>query len=162
MMKKLNKVRIIILIFLLIVAGVLLYSSLDFVPPASMTFGSMHMIKRRVLRYANLYNKLPGNLKELPEIEGYRNSIRDGWGREIIYIVNKNNSITLTSYGKDGFKGGDGNDIDMIGIFQAKDKDNNWQRELCDWAKDPSSDYIKLVNDKRKKLFPKESREGRN
>ena len=101
-----------------------------------MTDGSMHMMKRRILRYAHLHNELPREIKDLPVMEGYSNSTQDGWGREIPFVI-KDNTVTLTSYGKDGQPGGNGDDEDMIGIFSLKDKNNAWEKELAEWIKDP-------------------------
>ena len=135
--KKSSKVKIIILVSLLISAGVVLYNTIDVIPPKSLTYGSMHMIKRRILRYAHLHNQLPKNLKELPKIEGYDNRTTDAWGREILYIVNKDNTVTLISYGKDGIQGGVGDSADMIAIFATKNNNIQWEDELCNWVKDP-------------------------
>ena len=97
----------------------------------------MHMSKRRILRYAHQNNRLPDNLDILPEIPGYSNRIKDGWGNKLIYNINSDNTVTLISYGRDGIKRGDGDNKDMAGIFPIKKKNGEWEDDLCNWIKDP-------------------------
>ena len=111
------------------------------IPPDSLTYNSMHMIKRRILRYAHTHHELPKTLDELPVIPGYSDRLTDGWEERILYRTNDDSSITLTSYGKDGRPGGEGLDADMVGIFMLKTPDGRWQEELCDWVTDPFSKF---------------------
>ena len=107
------------------------------VPRRATTYGTMHVTKRRILRYAHMHDRLPKALDELPIIEKFGNDLEDGWGRRILYQFVQNNTVTLISYGKDGVPGGEGNDEDQVAVFIAKDADGRWQEELCDWIIDP-------------------------
>ena len=79
------------------------------------------------------HNSLPPNFTVLPPLEGFINSTKDVWGNEIIYQV-QGTTIKLISYGKDQKPGGVGENLDVIGIFEAKngfggwagEGDNNW------------------------------------
>src|SRR4051794_39780777 len=86
----------------------------DVVPPRSLTFGHMHMMKRRFLRYAAGNDSLPKGLKELPHIQGYANEVTDGWGQPILWKID-GDEVTLTSFGRDGKPGGTGEDADIVG-----------------------------------------------
>ena len=106
-------------------------------PPHSMTHLSMHMCKRRVLRYAQKHGKLPSALSETGEIEGFHASIKDGWGVVLDYSVDKNDIVTFRSLGKDNAPGGVGDNVDMIGIFPARKSDGSWSDEFVEWTQDP-------------------------
>ncbi len=127
-------------VFIICFAGFVLFMclSLDIAPPDAVTYTNMHMAKRRILRYATDHNQLPTSFDQLPHIEGFSNSVNDGWGRQIIMRV-KDDEITLTSYGRDGKEGGTGEDTDIIGIFRAKQDNSAWSDEFCDWLVYPSS-----------------------
>ena len=114
--------------------------------PKSVTSASMYMIKRRILKYVNIYNALPKELSDLPFIGGFSNRIKDGWGREIIFEIDYDDLaygdlVSLISYGKDGIEGGDRDDADIVGIFPVKNEDGQWlQGLMCKWIKSPITD----------------------
>jgi len=107
------------------------------VPPRSMTHASMHMCKRRVLRYAREHGRLPSALNETEPIEGFHSSIKDGWGVVLSYTVGTNDVVTFTSLGKDHAPGGTGDNADMIGRFNAREPDGTWSDEFANWIQDP-------------------------
>ncbi|MFH1022152.1 MAG: type II secretion system protein GspG [Planctomycetota bacterium] len=123
------------------IGGALLF--VDVIPPPSQTAVAMHMCKRRVMRHAKENDKLPNRLHDLKEIEGYDNSIEDAWGHELLYGIDTNGLVTLTSYGKDGKPGGTDKNSDMIGIFRTKREDGRWADEFDEWLKDPFKEYGK-------------------
>lgn len=96
----------------------------------------MHVMKRRVIRFAKAHGHLPATVDELPEIQGYGNSVRDGWWRKITMSVD-GNRVTFTSLGRDNKPGGAGEDADMIAVFDARREDGSWQDELAEWVRDP-------------------------
>jgi hypothetical protein len=96
----------------------------------------MHVMKRRILRYAAVHDALPTSLDQLPRIEGFANEVTDGWGRPILWRV-EGDEVTLVSYGRDGVPGGTGEDTDMVGVFRAKTADGRWADEFCEWRDDP-------------------------
>ena len=112
-------------------------------PPENYTSTTMYPLKRRILNYAKIYNRLPTTLSELPPLEGYTNQTTDVWGNEILLVIHKT-SVTLVSYGKDQKPGGRGDDRDVIGIFEAKTPDGNWADGTTDesakWTLEPLSD----------------------
>ena len=109
----------------------------DTVPPHSITHASMHMCKRRILRYAQEHGALPSSLSDTTPIEGYHSSIKDGWGAVLYYSVSTNDFVTLRSLGKDQAPGGSGDDIDMTGSFSARAPDGSWSDEFVEWTQDP-------------------------
>ena len=120
---------------LLLVGFSLLF--VDTVPPRSKTAGAMHMAKRRILRYASAHNALPNSLAQTAEIPGYDNSLKDGWGRALLYRVATNGDVILTSLGKDNKVGGANDDADMTGIFSSRKPDGSWSDEAVEWKQDP-------------------------
>lgn len=112
------------------VIGVLLVFSflfVDTIPPAAMTNKCMDQITAWIMDYARAHDRLPRTLHELPEVEGEPARAKDGWGREIIYVLNNDGTVALTSYGKDGAKGGTNSNADMTGVFSPKNKDGEWE-----------------------------------
>jgi hypothetical protein len=130
-----------------LVAALLLFGVamlfVDTIPPRSMTHLSMHMCKRRVLRYAQEHGVMPSSLSDTKPIEGYHSSIKDGWGVVLTYRVEANDVVTFKSLGKDRTVGGAGDDIDMIGIFPAKTSDGSWSDEFVEWTQDPFDEIRK-------------------
>jgi hypothetical protein len=61
----------------------------------------------------------------LPTRQGYANQITDGWGRTLIYSVNEHGIISLTSLGRDGKTGGQGDDVDMTQRYRTRNKDGS-------------------------------------
>lgn len=61
---------------------------------------------------------------------GFDNAREDGWGRNIIYQLNSDQSITLKSFGKDGIEGGESENQDIIRTIYFKDKDGNWFNDV--------------------------------
>lgn len=109
-------------------------ADLGSLPPENYTSTTMYPLKTRILLYAKTHNSPPPNLTVLPPLEGFINSTKDVWGNEIIYQV-QGTTIKLISYGKDQKPGGVGENLDVIGIFEAKngfggwagESDNNWK-----------------------------------
>jgi Type II secretion system (T2SS), protein G len=121
---------------LLAVLVVVFVVLVDTVPARSMTHVNMHMMKRRILRYAAANGSLPPSSDQLPRVEGYANEVVDGWGRPILWQV-ESDEVTLTSYGRDGVPGGTGEHADMVGVFRTKTSEGRWANELCEWRHDP-------------------------
>ena len=97
----------------------------------------MWVTKRRIIQYIRVHGHLPESLSQLPEMKGYDNSVKDAWGKALIYKVLPSGDISLTSLGRDGQIGGSGEDTDMTGIFSPLNADGHPQDELADWKVDP-------------------------
>ncbi len=124
----------------LLVASTLFASAccLDTVPPRSLTHARMTVLKRRILRFAAAQNRLPAALADLPELQGFDNSLTDAWGLPIRLNV-ANDVVALVSLGRDGSLGGTGDDADQVGSFPARQPDGRWAPELVQWNHDPFS-----------------------
>lgn len=64
----------------------------------------------------------PPDLSVLPTRKGYGNRTTDGWGRPLLYSVDENGVITLSSLGRDGKSGGSGADADVVRRYRTRDK----------------------------------------
>ena len=113
----------------------------DTIPPRSMTHTSMHMCKRRILRYAHKHGKLPSALGDTDVIEGFHESLKDGWGVELEYSAVANDVVTFRSLGKDRNPGGVGDSVDMTGVFSARRLDGSWSDETVEWKQDPYEQF---------------------
>jgi hypothetical protein len=89
-----------------VAAGFLL---VDKIPPQAITHMNMHMMKRRILRYAAAHDAVPQTVEELPHIEGFADDVADGWGRPIFWRID-GDEVSLISYGRDNKPGGSGED----------------------------------------------------
>jgi hypothetical protein len=128
--------RFAVAIVVLVIAIIVAIGIGEITPPRSVTDGRMHMMKRRIIRFAIAHGFLSTSVDQLPRIEGFDNGAVDGWGRPITLRV-EGATVTLTSYGSDGIPGGAGDDRDMIGIFLAKTATGQWADEFCEWELDP-------------------------
>ena len=102
----------------------------------TMTRTRMWVVKRRILAYAHQNNRLPASLAEIPVMPGYDNSIEDGWGRALHYEVSGNGTVTLSSLGRDGLPGGEGDDADIVVKFATKTTDGRWSDPLVEWSRE--------------------------
>jgi Type II secretion system (T2SS), protein G len=109
------------------------------IPPRALTGSNMWVLKRRILQFAHSHGELPHALTGLPEMQGYYNSTRDAWGREIVFEVSPSGIVSLRSLGRDGVVGGSDEDADMIGSFPARDSQGRWSNEMIQWSHDPFS-----------------------
>ena len=66
-------------------------------------------------------NRWPANLEEVIKFAHLgTNYLVDGWGRALVYVpadYRSGKQGTVTSYGRDGVPGGDGDDADVDGVF---------------------------------------------
>ncbi len=138
--------KIVLVLILVFFGSIIMLKASNVSSPKSVTSASMYMIKRRILKYVNIYDTFPGELSNLPVIGGFSNRIKDGWGREIIFEIDYDDLaygdlVSLISYGKDGIEGGDGDDADIVGIFPVKNKNGQWlQGLMCKWVESPLAD----------------------
>jgi hypothetical protein len=124
---------------LIVIAGFVGYIFIftDVVDPNSQTALAMNNCKQRIQKYAIEHNALPASLSDTNEIKGTFNSNKDVWGNDIIYSVDANGLVTLTSLGKDNKPGGEGKNKDMTGTYQSRGLGGGWARPEADWIKRP-------------------------
>lgn len=83
------------------------------ITPEEMTNTAIGETFYRVHLFGKKYHKVPHSFDELPIREGYANRITDGWGRRLILNIKDDKLMTITSYGKDGKPGGEGENSDI-------------------------------------------------
>ena len=122
---------------LIILAAVVLASCIvERIPPGALTETRMHVLKRRVLQYAQAHGQLPASLAVLPPMKGYDSSVQDGWKRDIIFEVSASGVVLFCSLGRDAAVGGSGDDADIIRSFPAHDRQGKWSDETVAWTED--------------------------
>jgi len=115
--------KLITVAFLIIMAlglGLILAIFSAKIPPEDLTRSHMISISVRIREYLKTHKKLPDDLSQLPKREGYGNSTKDGWGNEIKYHIVNDETVKLTSFGKDGKPGGKGRSSDITGSFYPR------------------------------------------
>jgi hypothetical protein len=85
----------------------------DVIPPKAETVSAMTETFVRIGLYAKQDLSIPPSLAVLPKRKGYANQTTDAWGRELTFGVTPDGIISLTSLGKDGKTGGQGDDADI-------------------------------------------------
>jgi hypothetical protein len=88
-----------------------------------MTWTAMGETFARIDIYAQSNRSLPTSLEMLPKREHYMNRTTDGWGRSLLYSVSQDGIISLTSLGKDGVLGGQGEDADITEAYYTRRTD---------------------------------------
>jgi len=101
-------------------------ASCDRITPVEMTDTAIGETFYRIHIYAQENGKIPTSLDSLPKREGYINRTTDGWDRPLEYRVRPDGIITLTSYGRDGVPGGDGDDADISVSYRTKRADGSF------------------------------------
>jgi hypothetical protein len=114
-----------ILLLSLIMIGCKHFGIVNVIPPVDMTQSAITETFVRIDIYARQTKKIPPSLDVLPKREGYANSITDGWNRPLLYRINEDGVITLTSLGKDGKVGGTGDDADISKSYYTEHKDGS-------------------------------------
>lgn len=112
-MKKINK-TIGISLGLIVVCIIIFSFEINIITVHEETNSSMGETFTRIRFFLKETGRLPANLRELPLREGFVNSIVDGWGRELIYTIESDGSVSLKSYGQDGKIGGTGDNADIV------------------------------------------------
>ena len=96
----------------------------------------MYPLKKRIHLYTATYNKLPQNLEVLMPLAGDDNRIIDVWGNKINLEISVS-TVSLISYGKDKKLGGIDENLDVVGIFDARIDQNVWANENTPWTQKP-------------------------
>lgn len=94
-------------------------------PPRAEILSTMRALRRRIIRYMRAHDEKPLSLAALPRLDGYTDSMVDGWGRPIALTYEKD-ILILTSYGADGRKGGANENKDIIRSIWLERKEGRW------------------------------------
>ena len=94
-------------------------------PPWDITDHAITGTLARIDIYMKQHNRVPLTLEQLPERDGYSNSILDKYGRQLLYDVDAEGVISITSLGQDGLPGGSGADGDVIRRFKTRNPDGS-------------------------------------
>ncbi len=106
------------------------------IPPRSMTVTAMTETQVRMHMYMTANRGYPADLSVLPKRDGYANRTTDGWGRPLIYSVDDRGIISLTSLGRDGKAGGEGDDADITRRYRTRDEDGSLNIDVDMWIAD--------------------------
>lgn len=115
----LSIVAIVVLYFVLWLAGAT-------ISPLQKTLTSLSATTLRIYMYLCERRQFPTSIEELPKRKGYANCIEDGWGRKLIYTIEKDQIFSLSSLGKDGVVGGTGDNKDITRKYRVKRIDGSW------------------------------------
>jgi hypothetical protein len=96
----------------------------DVIPPESQTYSAITGTADRIHLYMQRHHDVPTSLNVLKR-EGYLTRTTDGWGRELLYSVDENGVITLTSLGADGKPGGKGPDKDVVRRYRTRNSNGS-------------------------------------
>ena len=92
----------------------------DTIPPTAATDSAMSETFVRIERYVDAHGQPPPDLSVLPARQGYANSVTDGWGGALLYGVDENGELVLTSLGADRKPGGEGPNQDMVRRYRIR------------------------------------------
>jgi hypothetical protein len=108
------------------------------ISPRDLTYGNIYSTKRRIINFAKKNNRLPLTLAELPAMPSqYHTNMNDAWNYPLKYSFDSSGIISVQSLGADNLPGGEGDNRDMIGIFESHDVSGKWQDEFVRWTHDP-------------------------
>jgi len=100
-------------------------SSVPVISPIESTQSAIVETTVRTHTYMLAHRTYPTDLKSLPLREGFANQITDGWGRDLIYSVDDQGVISLTSLGRDGRTGGSNEDADITRRYRTRNEDGS-------------------------------------
>ena len=113
----------------ILLLSALLYSESG-ITPRQETTTHMSIIRNRVFTYIKANGTWPESLAQLPEVDGKGNVNKDGWGADIIYLVNSNGAVTLKSFGGASRPGAGSANREIVKSFPTKDANGNWRNGL--------------------------------
>ena len=112
-----------IIVIVICVIGILFLISSQFVTVAPSKYEAtklqMNSLKESIQKFKEANGRLPKELGEISHLLQNR-GVKDGWDGQIYYIIQDDGNAILVSYGKDGKKGGEGDNADYIESFSFK------------------------------------------
>lgn len=97
----------------------------DVIPPEAETVSAMIETFVRISIYAEQSNSIPPSLAVLPKREGYASQTTDAWKRPLRYEITADGIMRLTSLGKDGQPGGEGDNTDITRAYYSRRPDGS-------------------------------------
>ena len=122
---KRTRTAIEIAVLLLLVVGAVQFCRSLMIPPESLTHAAIQSTMVRIHMYMLDNREYPPDLSVLPERKGYDNRVIDGWGRPLLYSVDENGIISVSSLGRDGKPGGEGLDADIVRRNRTRNEDGS-------------------------------------
>jgi len=110
-----------------------LKSVISVIPPVDMTQTALTETIVRIHMYMVDNRAAPLSLESLPKRDSFANRITDGWNQPLIYEISHDGIISLSSYGKDGQPGGEGDNKDVIIKYKTKREDGTLNIDDPDW-----------------------------
>jgi hypothetical protein len=114
---------ILVLVGIIVLFAVVESSLVKRIPPEAMTLTAIGESQVRIHVYMLKHRDYPSSLADLPTREGYANCITDGWGYPLLYNVDDDGVISLTSLGQDGAVGGNGDNKDITRRYRTRNTD---------------------------------------
>jgi hypothetical protein len=104
-----------------IALALLAVTLVDVVPRRAITPTAIEETSVRIGLYFYHHKYLPPDLAVLPVRDNYANRTTDAWDRPLMYSITSGDSFTLSSFGRDGVAGGQGEDADIVRKFRITD-----------------------------------------
>lgn len=108
-----------------LLATALVACCVDTPDPTEITVSAMTETFVRMDIYARQHNTVPETLEILPQRSGYANRTTDGWDCALIYKIEDDGVLTLSSLGRDGRPGGSGPDADVLRRYRSRREDGS-------------------------------------
>ncbi len=117
--------KIVIGVVAVVAVLVIAFLAGETISPRDLTRSALLETFVRIQLYARQSNSVPPSLDVLPRRAGYANRTTDGWQRPLHYELSSNDILRLTSRGRDGQPGGQGDDADISMAFHARKPDGS-------------------------------------
>lgn len=105
-----------------------------FMTPGNLTDTAISETMYRIHFFAKNKGEIPEDLSLLPIRENHSNKTCDWWGRPLIYFIDKDkHTLTLTSLGRDGLRGGEGDNKDIYASYYYIKPDGTFWANQGDW-----------------------------
>lgn len=101
----------------------------DYIPREDITYSRLQFTQSRIEDYVLENGTLPDGAAALPVLAHRDCSMKDGWGRNFYWESSDSNAVRVWSLGKDGVKGGTGEDEDLEIVVKLDELDLDELRE---------------------------------
>jgi len=101
------------------------------IPPYEMTAKRFYVLRKEILDYCRVNDRLPASLDLLDGLE--RQDSLDGWNRLILYKTNFSGKVTLISVGTKRTSRERNVKDELRAEFDTKGADNSWVQGSAEW-----------------------------